>query len=131
MAHSVYNHISAVQEANRLADIEKYRANVHYTDWIMDKKNKGTNEFSPYVPYHVVYFDSFAQEVLDPKCPDPFALIKKHKRFLDEISFGTLEAEKVVHADFFDQFEGVSHDESRSREEIMLDPAMTSNFTGE
>lgn len=130
MAHSVYNHISAVQEANRLADIERYRANVHYTDWIMDKKNKGTNEFSPYVPYHVVYFDSFAREVLDPACNDPYSLIRKHKKFLDEISFGNLEADRVVNNDFFHEVSGVAPDDSRPREEIMNDIAMTNKFEG-
>jgi len=52
MAHSVYNHITAVQEANRLADIERFRANIHWSDYVNDKKTKPTNEFSPYVPYH-------------------------------------------------------------------------------
>ena len=47
MAHSVYNHITAVQEANRLADIESdLEANIHYTDYVNDKKTKNTNEFS-------------------------------------------------------------------------------------
>ena len=50
MAHNVYQHIDAVQEANRLADVEKFRANVHYTDYINDKSTGKSNEFSPYVP---------------------------------------------------------------------------------
>jgi len=124
MAHSVYNHITAVQEANRLADIEKYRANVHYTDWIHDKKNKGTNEFSPYVPYSVVYFDSFVQEVLDPACPNPYELIDKYSRFLEEISFGSFNTETVLDTDFFEEEETVDSDDSMSREEYMMDPAM-------
>lgn len=102
MAHSVYNHVTAVQEANRLCDIEKYRTKIHYSDWIRDKKNKGTNEFSPYVPYSVVYFDSFVRDVLDPACAEPYELLKKFKPFLDEISFGNLDAEKVLTSDFFE-----------------------------
>jgi hypothetical protein len=124
MAHSVYNHITAVQEANRLADIEKYRANVHYTDWINDKKNKGTNEFSPYVPYSVVYFDSFCQEVLDPKCPNPYELIDKYSKFLEEISFGSFNTETVLDNNFFEEEETVADNDNLSREEYMMDPAM-------
>lgn len=124
MAHSVYNHITAVQEANRLADIEKYRANVHYTDWINDKKNKGTNEFSPYVPYSVVYFDSFCQEVLDPACPNPYELIDKYSKFLEEISFGSFNTETVLDNIFFEEEETLSDNDSMSREEYMMDPAM-------
>ena len=128
MAHSVYNHITAVQEANRLADMEKYRANVHYSDWINDKTNKGTNEFSPYVPYSVVYFDSFVQEVLDPACPNPYELIDKYSKFLEEISFGSYATETHLDTSFFEETSTAVHDETVSREEEMLDPAMMGGF---
>lgn len=121
MAHSVYNHLTAVQEANRLADIEKYRANVHYTDWIKDKKSKSTNEFSPYVPYSVVYFDTFVQDVLDPACEDPYALLKKYKPFLDEISFGILDQEVALNNEFFGEetIAEVSPEEYTNFEDIL------------
>jgi len=128
MAHSVYNHITAVQEANRLADMEKYRANVHYSDWIHDKTNKGTNEFSPYIPYSVVYFDSFVQEVLDPACPNPYELIDKYSKFLEEISFGSYATETHLDTSFFEETSTAVHDETVSREEEMLDPAMMGGF---
>lgn len=128
MGHCVYNHITAVQEANRLADMEKYRANVHYSDWINDKKSKGTNEFSPYVPYSVVFFDSFVQDVLDPACPNPLELIEKYSKFLEEISFGTYATETVLHGEFFHEEEIDSNDNLISREEVMMDPAMTGDF---
>ena len=128
MAHSVYNHITAVQEANRLADMEKYRANVHYSDWINDKTNKGTNEFSPYIPYSVVYFDSFVQEVLDPACPNPYELIDKYSKFLEEISFGSYATETHLDTSFFEEASTAVHDETVSREEEMLDPAMMGGF---
>lgn len=111
MAHSVYNHITAVQEANRLCDLEKFRADVHYTDWVRDKKNKGTNEFSPYVPYTTVYFDSFVKELLDPANPDPYGMLKKWKKFLDELSFGELAQEKVLQTnEFFEVGDAVEED---------------------
>tara|TARA_B100000497_G_scaffold105754_1_gene122209 strand:- start:760 stop:1140 length:381 start_codon:yes stop_codon:yes gene_type:complete len=90
MGHSVYNHITAVQEANRLADVEKYRTNVHYSDFIKDKSSGKSNEFSPYVPAKALYFDSFCQEVLDPKLSidEAYDLIEKNIKLLDELSFG-------------------------------------------
>jgi hypothetical protein len=102
MGHSVFNHVNAVQEANRLADLEKFRANVHYADWINDKKSKNTNEFSPYVPYSVVYFDQFVKDLFDPACVDPYGMIKQYKKFLDEISFGTLDSDAGFNPVFFD-----------------------------
>lgn len=111
MAHSVYNHLTAVQEANRLCDLEKFRADVHYTDWTSDKKSKNTNEFSPYVPYSTVYFDSFVKDLLDPANPDPYKMLKQYKTFLDEISFGQLAAEKQLDTEFFDETKGVMNSE--------------------
>lgn len=100
MAHSVYNHIDAVQEANRLRDIEKYRMkNISYKNWVRDKKGRNTNEFSPYVPYSVVYFDSFAEDLLDPANPDPYQMLDDWRAFLEEISFGV-----DVESDTFDSF---------------------------
>jgi len=124
MAHSVYNHITAVQEANRLADMEQYRAKVHYSDWVSDKKSKSSNEFSPYVPYSVIYFDSFVQEVLDPACPNPYELIDKYSRFLEEISFGIFNTETVLDNNFFEEQYVAVDEDSFSREEYMMDPAM-------
>jgi hypothetical protein len=125
MAHSVYNHLTAVQEANRLCDIEKFRANVHYTDWIKDKKSKSTNEFSPYVPYSVVYFDTFVKDVLDPECEDPYALLKKWKPFLDELSFGQLDQDTALDSEFFGNSEPdeIAPEEYTNFEDIMGEDA--------
>ena len=119
MAHSVYNHIFAVQEANRLADVEKYRTDLTYKDWIRDKKNKGTNEFSPYVPYSVVYFDSFVKEVLHPDCKNPYEMLKEYKPFLEEISFGDLDQESSLSVDFFEESEETKPEEYANFEDIL------------
>ena len=124
MAHSVYNHITAVQEANRLADVEKFRSNLSYKDWVRDKKSKNTNEFSPYVPYSVVYFDTFVKELLDPACKEPYKMLDEWKPFLDEISFGTLAQEKDLDNEFFSFGDDVSDDtpeEYTNFEDIMGD----------
>jgi len=126
----VYNHITAVQEANRLADIEKFRAPVHYSDRIRDKKSKGTNEFSPYVPYSVVFFDQLVQDILDPACEDPHGMIEQHRSFLEEISFGTYHSEANLDSEFFEVESSCDVDDSSSREDEMLNPIMSGDFDG-
>lgn len=135
MGHSVYNHITAVQEANRLCDVEKYRINWTYKDYIFDKKSKSTNDISPYVPADVIAFDSFVQEVLDPACPDPHKLIDDYAKLLDHISFGIYKVESSNPNDainaFFEEETVVSEiheDEERDYADTMMDPAMTGDF---
>lgn len=134
MGHSVFNHITAVQEANRLADIEKYRINWTYKDYIHDKSRAKTNDSSPYVPAEVIAFDSFVQEVLDPSCPDPHRLIDDYDKLIQKINFGVY---KVANKDpaapvnlFFEEdiSSELYEDMERDRDDIMLDPAMSSNF---
>jgi hypothetical protein len=89
MGHSVFNHIDAVQEANRLADVESFRDAVHYTNWIKPKKKSSkAQEISPYVPVNIYYFTSLVQEVLDPKCTNPRKIIADNKELLDHLSMG-------------------------------------------
>lgn len=124
MAHSVHNHINAVQEANRLADIERFRnkqgTKPHYSQWIRDKKNKGTNEISPYAPYTVLLFDSFVEELLDPKCKDPYAMLQEYRAFLDEMSFGGADSEKVTNL-FFEDSEDTENEDHENFEDIIKD----------
>ena len=47
MGHSVYNHITAVQEANRLTDIEKHRLNWSTKTLYMTRKAKQQMIFRP------------------------------------------------------------------------------------
>lgn len=87
MAHNVYNHIQAVQEINRLADIEyATRKNIDYRDWyrIRDKKNN----ISDFVPNSILFFNNFVEQLLDPNNKDPYAMIKENDIFLNYISFG-------------------------------------------
>ena len=91
MAHNVYNHIAAVQEANRLVDYELSRThmqNICYTDWTKEKRSSNANELSPYVPGAILFFNKFIEELLDPANPDPYAMLDANKTFLDTISFG-------------------------------------------
>jgi hypothetical protein len=87
MAHNVHNHIEAVQEINRLADIEYATKTLDYRDWyqLRDKKKA---QLSDFVPNTISFFNNFVEKLLDPANPNPYAMIKENKAFLDSISFG-------------------------------------------
>jgi len=135
MGHSVFNHITAVQEANRLTDVEKYRIDWSHKDFIFDKKSKATNDISPYVPADVIAFDSFVQEVLDPACPNPHELIDQYDKLIQHINFGIYKVQSENPQDainsFFEEETVVSEvheDEERDFADVMMDPAMTGDF---
>ena len=89
MGHSVFNHIDAVQEANRLADVERYREAVDFNNWRKpEKKSSKAQEVSPYVPVNILYFQNFVETVLDPACTNARELIKKHADMLAHFSMG-------------------------------------------
>lgn len=89
MAHSVFNHIDAVQEANRLADVESYREAVDYTQWRKPtKKSSKAGEVSPYVPVNILLFQKFAEDVLDPQNANAREMISKYNDFLTHLSMG-------------------------------------------
>lgn len=89
MAHSVFNHIDAVQEANRLADVESYRESVDYKHWKKpQKRNSKAGEVSPYVPVNILLFRKFVEDLFDPQCEDPRGMLHAYSEFLQYISFG-------------------------------------------
>lgn len=85
MAHNVYNHIQAVQEANRIADIEHVRRGVSYKDW---SRQKNIVDISPFIPNSILFFEDFVRELFDPATPNPRQLIEDNNSFLESISFG-------------------------------------------
>lgn len=89
MAHNVYNHISAVQEINRLADIA-YAKNpdVDYKDWYQYRGKKKLENKDDFVPNNIIYFNKFVEELLDPATKEPYKMIETYSMFLDSISFG-------------------------------------------
>lgn len=92
MAHNVYNHIQAVQEINRLADIEyATRSNINFRDWYQGRK-KTTASISDFVPNSILYFNSFVEELLDPSNKDPYTMLAENQAFLDFVSFGDKKA---------------------------------------
>jgi hypothetical protein len=91
MAHNVYNHISAVQEANKLADMESERYHINWRDWTKDKKTSKANDISVFIPSGILFFRSFVEELFDPKQVDPFKMLEDNKAFLDSLSFGATD----------------------------------------
>jgi len=89
MAHNVYNHIQAIQEINRLADVDyAVRGEVNFTDWYAMRDKKKMTQKSDFVPNSIIFFNDFVTKVLDPSNPDPYRMIQDNLLFLDYISFG-------------------------------------------
>lgn len=103
MSHCVYNHIAAVQEANRLTDYEMVRYHVDWREWRKERRSSMANEISAFVPATLLYFNSFIEELLDPACKDPYALIDEATSFLEAISFGGKDS--TTFKDLFDDAE--------------------------
>lgn len=88
MAHNVHNHIEAVQEINRLADIEYLIKDIDYLDWYYLRNKKKVTPKSDFVPDIVLFFNDFVTKLLDPANPDPFGMLVDNRVFLDFLSFG-------------------------------------------
>jgi len=127
MGHSVYNHITATQEANRLADMEKHRTPSHWKNWKKVKGSSVSNETSPYVPGTILMFDSFAEEVLDPANTNARQMLEDNKEFLKEISFSDGSAEQSTFGALFETDEY----EAGDGEADMQEDIMRADFDGE
>jgi hypothetical protein len=84
MAHNVYNHIQAVQEINRLADIEYAIRDVVYTDW---EKRKSKTPISDFVPNSIILFNAFVEELFSRDAAKARELLENYAGHLDKISF--------------------------------------------
>lgn len=99
MAHNVFNHIQAVQEINRLADIDyATRETVDYKDWWLGRNRKTKdNHKSDFVPNSIIYFNDFVTKLLDPANPDPRGMLEEATAFLDFVSFGDKKPKTTLH----------------------------------
>jgi len=81
MAHNVNSHISSVQRANHLMDIECTRFKPDWRMWgIEGKKEK---ELSDWVPRRILYFNRFVEELFETKTKDEaFQMIEDGITFL-------------------------------------------------
>lgn len=85
MAHNVYKHICAVQEANALATLEYERFPLDWRTW--DKtKTKNTTQESQWTPRNLLMFASFVEELF--QSDKPMEMLKQAEPFLDAVSHG-------------------------------------------
>lgn len=108
MAHSVYQHIRAVQVANELTDVECVTHKPNIRDWKKLKGKDKSGELSNWVPRNILYFNSFVEELFEHD--DPMTFIDENITFLNAIGrrrpgtsgeahFGILFDEVLEHAD--------------------------------
>jgi hypothetical protein len=90
MASNVYIHVNAVQEANRMADMEYTKFNLSYKDWSKQKRGSQVNEVSDFVPANILFFNSFVESFFDNSMSheDRMNMIEDNRQFLEAISFG-------------------------------------------
>lgn len=109
MAHNVFNHIQAVQEVNRLADID-YATRldvVNYKDWFIQRNKKKMSNMSDFIPNSIIWFNDFVEKVLDPTNANARDMLENENiLFLDYVSFGDKK-----NTNFSDHFGGEPHAE--------------------
>jgi hypothetical protein len=96
MAHNVYNHITAVQEINKLADIDyaTRKKPLEIRDWhTMRNAKKAPAPLNDFVPQEILFFNQFVADLFDPANPDPREMLEHNKAFLAFISFGNMKTD--------------------------------------
>lgn len=93
MAHNVYNHLQAVQEINRLADIEYATRDINWLDWC--NKKKSVSPISDFVPNKILFFNAFVNKLFDPSTSEAEArgMIYDMRAELKYISFDKVNQE--------------------------------------
>ena len=103
MAHNVNSHITSVQRANHLVDIECSRFQPDWRLWgIEGKKEK---EYSDWVPRRILYFNRFIEELFNTKTKDEaFAMIEEGLGFLRSLE-GTRSQDGMSRNNYFNLFD--------------------------
>lgn len=105
MAHNVNSHITSVQTANHLMDVECAK---HKPDWRMWSKKKDkdkSDEYSEWVPRNILYFDRFVEELFNTKTKDEaFAMIDEGITFIRDLE-GTRSQDGMARNNYFNLFE--------------------------
>lgn len=109
MAHNVFNHIQAVQEINRLADIEYAIKKIDYTHWASEKKSKAPK--SDFVPNNILFFNAFVEELFSRNDADARQLVRDYTTHLDKISFKELKKQEI----FSSLFGAIEEEEDKTK----------------
>lgn len=130
MAHNVYQHIKAVQQANSLMDIECTKYKPNWRQWKKLKASDKSDEYSEWVPRNIIYFSQFVEELFNTKTrKEAFDMIDAAGSFLAELEGRRLaggpsknmfnnmfDVEEVTHKDEID-LENPEDEELRKLEE--------------
>jgi hypothetical protein len=84
MAHNLYQHIESVQRANVLADTASEMYKPKITEWRKVKATSNEDEFSPWVPRNLIYFNEVCKDIFTAE--NPMTLIEKAEGLFADIS---------------------------------------------
>ena len=84
MAHNLYQHIESVQRANILADTASNMYKPKITEWHKVKATSNEDEFSPWVPRNLIYFNEVCKDIF--KAENPMTLIENAEGLFSDIS---------------------------------------------
>jgi hypothetical protein len=116
MAHNVNSHITSVQRANQLTDIELAKARPDWRTWKKVKDKDKSDEYSDWVPRNILYFDRFVEELFNTKTKaEAFTMIDEAIVFLRDLE-GTRSQDGMARNTYFNLFDF----EVTSQEEIDL-----------
>ena len=107
MGHNVYNHIQAVQEINRHADIVYATKKIDYRDWV--KKSKVP--ICDFLPNNIFFFNSFVEELFSRDRDGAYQLLKDYEGQLNSISFKENKIVDTYHSLF-------DHSSANTKKEI-------------
>lgn len=105
MAHNVNSHITSVQTANHLMDVECAKYKPDWRAWKKVKDKDKSDEYSEWVPRNILYFDRFVEELFNTKTKDEaFAMIEEGITFLRDLE-GTRSQDGMARNTYFNLFE--------------------------
>jgi hypothetical protein len=108
MAHNVNSHITSVQRANQLMDIEiaKTQGKINWRTWRAVKANDSSfDQYSDWVPRNILYFANFIEDLFNTKDKaEAFEMIEDGITFLRALE-GTRSQDGMARNTFFNLFD--------------------------
>jgi hypothetical protein len=94
MGHNVECHITAVQRAQQLMDIEvaKTKGKINWKHWKKVKSGDMSDEYSDWVPRNILYFSNFVEDLFNTKTKaEAFEMIEQAGPFLRSLEGARLQ----------------------------------------
>jgi len=114
MAHNVNSHITSVQRANHLVDIECARFQPDWRVWMIEGKKE--KELSDWVPRRILYFNQFIKGLFETKNKqEAFDMIETGINFLRSLE-GTRSQDGMARNTFFNLFD----DQAKNQDDLDL-----------